>query len=91
MEIDVLTDSKNEAEFVIKGERHTLPNLLREALLKDSKVEFAAYKLNHPMDSDCVFIVKTSGKSPKKALQDALEKIDAEIEDFSSNLKKALK
>lgn len=91
MEIEVLSESKTEAEFRIKGERHTFPNLLRDVLLKDPKVEFAAYKLSHPMDSDSLMFVRTAGKTPKKALENALEKISSELEDFSSGLKKALK
>ncbi len=91
MEIEVLSEKKNEVEFMIRGERHTFPGLLRDALLKDSAVEFAAYKLKHPFDKDSQFVVRTSGKTPKKALQDALKKIEAELDEFSENMKKALK
>jgi len=87
----VLKEKKNEAEFLLKGERHTFPSLLRDALLRDSSVEFAAYKLNHPLDKDCMFFLRTSGKSPKKALHDALKRIDSDLEEFSTKMKKALK
>lgn len=91
MEIKVLSEKKNEVEFLIVGERHTFPSLLRDALLKDSAVEFAAYKLKHPMDGDSMFVVRTSGKTPAKALQDALKKINSDLEEFATNMKKALK
>ncbi len=91
MEIEVNKEGKNSVEFVIKGERHTFPNLLRSALLKDSKVKFAAYKLHHPTDNQAQFALSTEGKTPKKALSDALKRIDADLSDFKKEVKKAFK
>lgn len=82
MQIDVIKASSSEMHFVMKGERHTLPNLLREKLLEDDSVEFAAYKLPHPLGNDSEFIVKTKGKNPKKAIADALKKIDKQLAEF---------
>ena len=91
MEIEVLNESKEDLEFVVKGERHTFPNLLRSALMRDKKVVFAAYKLHHPFDEAAVFALKTSGKAPKKALADALKRINSDLSDFEKEAKKALK
>lgn len=82
MQLDVKKTSSNEMHFIIKGERHTLPNLLRETLLQDDTVEFAAYKLPHPLGNDAEFIVKTKGKNPKKAIADALKKIEKQLSEF---------
>ena len=91
MEIEIIKSQQNHAEFKIKGERHTLPNLLRDRLLKDSSVVFAAYKLNHPLDRDSVFIITTKGKTAKKALQEACSEIDSELEKLRKAIKKAMK
>ena len=91
MEIEVKEQEKNKLEFVIKGERHTFPSLLKNALLKDSKVKFAAYKLLHPNDSDAHFALSTEGKDPKKALADALKRMESDLSDFKKEVKKALK
>ncbi|MDO8624748.1 MAG: DNA-directed RNA polymerase subunit L [Candidatus Diapherotrites archaeon] len=91
MEIKVLKNEPNELELVLHGNRHTYPNLLRDRLLQDKSVVFAAYRLNHPLDSDCQVIVKTSGKSAKTALLDAVKQIDADLADFEKHVKKALK
>ncbi len=91
MELEITKNTQNRVEFVLKGERHTLPNLLASRLQKDSSVLFAACKLNHPLDNDSVFIVETKGKTAKKALQDACNEIDSELEDFRKAMKKALK
>lgn len=91
MEIEVLSKTKDSIEFRLKGERHTFPQLLRNALLKDSKVEFAAYKLEHPHDTDSFFALKTDGKDPKKALEEACKTLDEELEEFKKEVKKQLK
>jgi len=91
MEIEVLKEEKNLFEFMIKGERHTLPNLLKTKLLDEPEVEFVAYKLNHPMDNDSVFVLRTKSKDPKKVLLDALKKIDSDLDEFTKAVKKSLK
>ena len=90
MELELLTEKSNELEFVIKGERHTLPNLLRNELLNDSSVVFVAYSLRHPFDKDCSFIVRTKGKNARKALEAALRAIDKQLNEFSKQVGKAL-
>ena len=91
MEIEVLKKQKNYAEFIIKGERHTFPNLLKSRLLKDSSVEFVSYMLDHPIADDARFVIKTKGKTPGKALADACKKIDKDLADFEKSIKKAVK
>jgi len=87
MEIEILQNEKEMVEFRLKGERHTFPQLLKYYLLKDPKVEFASYKLKHPQDNDSLFILKTKGKTPKAALQDASKKIKEHAAEFKKNLK----
>jgi len=87
MEIEVLESKKESIEFRLKGERHTFPQLLNHFLLKDPKVEFSSYKLNHPKDNDSLMIVKTKGKDPKKALVDAAKKVAEEATEFKKSLK----
>src|SRR3989344_1966529 len=82
MELEVIKKDAHELEFVIKDNRHTFPSLLRDRLLSDSAVTFAAYKLSHPMDPDCRFIVKTKGKTAEKALLDACKRIEDDVDSF---------
>ena len=86
-----MKNGKNEAEFLIKGERHTLPNLLRSRLLKNPEVVFAAYSMRHPTDKDAKFTVKTRTKSPVSVLNAACKKMAEELEDLEKAFKKALK
>ena len=89
MDIDVKKSATNELHFVMKGERHTFPNLLRETLLQDSSVIFAAYTLQHPLGSECEFVVKTKGKTAKKALDDAANQIEKKLAEFEKAFKSA--
>ncbi len=81
MEIKVLRERIDEIEFEIKGEDHTLCNPLRKVLDKNEKVEFATYRIEHPLLSSPVFYVKikTRKKEPKLSSivknKDDLEKL----------------
>ena len=91
MELELLTNESDYLEFVIKGERHTFPNLLKDKLLHDKSVVFVSYILKHPFDNDAVFSIRTSGKKPKKCLEDALKEIEGELDEFEKVFKKAVK
>lgn len=91
MELEIIKNEAHEIEFVMKGNRHTFPNLLRSRLLENSDVDFVAYKLLHPLDDDCRFIVKTKKSGAKKALLDASKKLDADLSDLKKALEKNLK
>lgn len=91
MKIDVIKSEKDFVEFLIEGERHTLPNLLKQKLLENKDVSFVSYSLDHPTSNAAKFALRTKGKSPKKALEDAAKEVEADIEEFSSKLKKAMK
>lgn len=91
MELVAVKKEAHEMEFTIKENRHTFASLLRDRLLQDSAVTFAAYKLNHPMDPDCQFIVKTKGKTAEKALMDACKQIESDLDSFEKSLQKTMK
>ena len=57
----------------------------------DSSVTFCAYSLDHPMDSDSKFVLRTSGKTAKKALTEACTDIAKDLEELNTEIKKALK
>ena len=89
MDVEVKKSSASELQVVLQGERHTFPNLLRDTLLQDSSVEFAAYILPHPLGDKAEIVVKTKGKNAKKAVADALKKIDKQLSEFEKAFKAA--
>lgn len=88
MKLSVIANEKNNLEFVIEGERHTIPNMLKEKIAADSSVEFCAYRLDHPLDKKARFIVKTSGKTPKKVVEDAIKALKEELAEFKKEVEK---
>ncbi|MFA4953347.1 MAG: RpoL/Rpb11 RNA polymerase subunit family protein [Candidatus Pacearchaeota archaeon] len=85
MELKVLNVSKDEIEVQI--DNLTLVELLRVYLNKDSSVNFAAWKREHPSEGP-ILKVKTKGKSAKKAIDDAVKTITRELEKIEDDFKK---
>lgn len=75
MEINIIEDKKKRLVFELKGEGHTLCNVLREELWNDKSVTVSAYNISHPLVGIPTFIIETSSKSPKKALKDAIARL----------------
>jgi DNA-directed RNA polymerase subunit L len=85
MEMNILKDSKEEMEVEIGS--LTMVEILRVYLNKDSAVTFAAWKREHPTKKP-ILAVKTKGKTPKKALNDAIAAITKDLDNIESDFKK---
>ncbi len=85
MEINVLKSSKEEIELEI--ENLTIAEILRVYLNKDSDVTFAAWKREHPTKRP-VLLVKTKGKTAKKAIDDAVSAITKDLNKVEADFKK---
>ncbi len=91
MELKIKNNEKNFLEFNLIGERHTFANLLKSRLLKNSEVDFVSYKLNHPMDNEVEFVLRTKSKEPKKVLLEACEEVSTDLKEFREKIQKAMK
>jgi len=85
MEINVLKSSKDEIEVEI--ENLTIAEILRVYLNKDSGVNFVAWKRKHPTEKP-ILLVKTKNKTAKKAINDAINSIEKELDDLAGDFKK---
>lgn len=85
MELNILKSSKDEIEFQIDS--LTLAEVLRVYLNKDSSVTFAAWRREH-ITKNPIMLVKTKGKSAKKALNDAVLTITKDLEGIEADFKK---
>lgn len=92
MQLVVLKRGENELVFEVRGETHTFCNALRQALVEDKAVTFAAYKISHPLTSIPLFRVKTDGsKTPEEALTEAAKKLTALSQNFKAAFNSAIK
>ena len=85
MEINVLKDSKEEIEVEVGS--LTIVEILKVYLNKDPSVTFAAWKREHPTKKP-VLAVRTKGKTPKKAINDAIDSITKDLDKIESDFKK---
>lgn len=90
MDVNVMKHEKNELRIELKGEGHTLCNLLQNVLLQDKSVEVAGYDIPHPLVPSSILYVRMKGdSSPQKALERALEKIREDMQEFADKVESA--
>ena len=85
MEITILKNEKDEIELEL--ESLTIAEILRVYLNKDSTVTFAAWKREHPTKKPTL-LVKTKGKTAKKAIDDAVSAIIKDLDKIETDFKK---
>ncbi|MEK6875706.1 MAG: RpoL/Rpb11 RNA polymerase subunit family protein [Nanoarchaeota archaeon] len=85
MEFKFLNSSKDEIELEVGS--LTLVEILRVYLNKDPNVSFASWRREHPTKNP-VILVKTKGKTAKKAIDDAINSIEKDLDRFESDFRK---
>lgn len=88
MDIKITKEEKNELIFTIDNQ--TIAELVRVYLNEDSDIELAAWKKEH-YSKPLVMKIVTTGKTAKKALQDAILKATKDLEAYSNEFKKSSK
>ncbi|OLL23714.1 DNA-directed RNA polymerase II subunit RPB11 [Neolecta irregularis DAH-3] len=81
-------DSKlpNTGTFKFEKEDHTLGNMLRTQLLRDPRVQFAAYRVPHPLNHSFVLRVQTDdGYGPKEAVIAAASQLVQQLTQLKNN------
>lgn len=86
MEIKILKDEKNELEVQIDNQ--TVAELLRFYLNGDDSVKLGVWKKEH-YSKPVVLRVESEGKTAKKALADAISKVQKDLEKYAEEFKKA--
>lgn len=86
MEVNIVKDEKNELEVQINNQ--TLVEILRVYLNQDDSVKVAAWKKEH-YSRPILLKITTEGKTAKKALSDAISKIQKDLDKYADEFKKA--
>ena len=85
MEVKILKNTKEEIKFQLDS--LTLVEILRVYLNKDSSVNFVAWKREHITENP-IMLVKTKGKTAKKALNDAISAVTKDLDKIEGDFKK---
>ncbi len=78
----ILANEKNTLEMELTGADQSLAQLLAEKLNGEKDVEFASYKVEHPLVTSPRLIVRTKKGEPAKLVLEKLEEIRKELADF---------
>ncbi|MDI9395773.1 MAG: DNA-directed RNA polymerase subunit L [Euryarchaeota archaeon] len=89
MELNILNKTNNELEVEIRGETHTLLNLLKSLLIEDERVEAAFYDMKYVSISEPILYIKTNGVDPILVLKDAAESVVSQCDEFIDVFSKA--
>jgi DNA-directed RNA polymerase subunit L len=89
VELNILNKTNNELEVELRGETHTLLNLLKDLLIKDERVVTAFYDMKYVSISDPVLYIKTDGADPILVLKDVVAIIVSECDEFIDVFSKA--
>lgn len=88
MEINILEQDKNKLKLEIKGEGHTLCNVLRKELSNDKDVKVVGYNIPHSLVGTPILILETEKESPKKALLSAIKRLNKISADLKNKFQK---
>ena len=92
MKVQVLKKTSNELKIEIKGEGHSLCNILQKVLIEDNAVDMAGYTVPHPLlPHAIVYVCTKKTRKPEATIKDAVKKIRAQDKEFRKSFEKALK
>jgi DNA-directed RNA polymerase subunit L len=86
MEVNILKDEKNELEVQIDNQ--TIAELIRVYLNQDSAVKLGAWRKDH-YSRPLILKVETEGKTARKALQEAIAKVEKDLKKYADEFAKA--
>lgn len=87
MELEVKKFSEKEIVIIVKGEGHTLGNLIAKQAMKHPHVIFASYRIPHPLqDRMEITIIVDKEYSIDKALKDIVYSIKNVLDEFKKNI-----
>lgn len=89
MELEVEKQDKNSVVIKVRGETHTLLNMVREELWNDKNVSEASVVQEHPFAPDSKILVKVSSGSPISALEKSADRVSSNVEKLKKAFDKA--
>lgn len=88
MELKIINEDKNMIEIEIKDETHTFCNVLKDEIVSNEDVAYAAYSIKHPLVSNPVLIVKTNDGKARKVLEKSVSSLKSKIKTLRAEIKK---
>jgi len=89
MEIKIIEDKKHNLVLDVKGVSHGFCNALVKELWEDAETKAAGYHVDHPLVGTPRLIFESKGDA-KKALLDAIKRLQKKTDAFSKEFVKAM-
>ncbi len=89
MELKIISAAEKEVEFEIVGGEYTLAELLTARLNDKKGVEFASYRIAHPLIANPRIYVRVSSGKALTLISETLEELKGEVAAFREALGKA--
>jgi DNA-directed RNA polymerase subunit L len=91
VEVKVVSKSERELVLEITGEDHTLGNMLMREALKHPSVEYAAYRIPHPLKNIMEFtLVVKEGANLPAVLAEIISSLKNQIAEFKKAIEEVL-
>lgn len=91
MEVKILKNEKDTLELELIGADQSLAQLLAMKLNDEKSVDFASYKLEHPLLAHPKLILKVSKGDPVKLLLSSIGDLIKDTEDFKKQFSDIVK
>jgi len=91
MDVKILTNEKNVLEMELRGADQSLAQLLAEKISEDKDVEFASFKVEHPIVGEPKIYVRTKKGEPGKLVLEKLDEIKKEVTEFKAQFRDIVK
>ena len=92
MKVNVLKRTPDEFKIEIEGAGHTICNMLQKRILEEENVDIAGYDIPHPMASNPIIYIRTTGNvKPEQVLRNAMEKARETNKEFGKEFVRAIK
>ena len=82
MELKIIKKTKKELEVEIIGEKETLLNPIKQALLQNENVEYAEYFTDHPLLNNYRLFLRIKSGDPMKILLQVTKDLEKEVDSF---------
>jgi len=88
MEPKVVESKKDILKVEFNEIDHGIMSLIKDKLWEDKATEMAGYQVTHPEKGVLKFTLRTKGKEAKKVWNETLDRIQKELKEFDSEIKK---
>lgn len=91
MNVRVVSSDSKKLVLEIEGEDHTLGNMLMKEALRHPGVNYASYRVSHPLRQMVEFVlVVKEGENPGRVMLDVINSLRRQLEEFKNVVESTL-